>query len=794
MLQNYIKIALRNIRKDKVSAVINILGLSLGFACSLLILLFVHNELNVDKSFDHGDRIYRVTNDERPYKESGRYLATTGPPFAPTMEAEFPEVESAVRLRYTDDVVFKYGSHQMYENNVIYASENFFKLFSFPLAKGNPNLALSEPNSIVLTPQMAQKYFGDNDPIGEELLMNDEVSLKVTGVLQDAPQNTHLEFEFLVSFKTFKVPFGYPVTLDSWGWISFHSYVLLQTGADPSIVNDKLVDFSRRHVYGDRPVGSKYELQALEDIYFHSEGMMNSGEYTKGNLTYTYGLSFIAVLILLVAGFNFMNINTARSVKRAKEVGVRKVLGAGKSNLITQYFGEAIINSLISLGLAIVLFKLSKNALVNYLGWHFELNFNDYFILIPVLLGLAIILGILSSIYPALILSRFKPVSVLKGKVRSNGSEMSIRRILVVCQFAITVGLIVCSLVVSHQMDFIRNKNLGYDKEHLVSLQMRTDDFLQRYDLAQKILQQNPNVLNITAGDVMDGDYGSVPVTPAGADEGIAMHLIGGHWDYFTTLGIDFASGRDFSLQHPRDTAMGIIINEAAQRTFGWDDPIGQALQVNTDINGEVVGVVKDFHFQSLHDPIEPLVAVMPRTHMRNIILRISPTNQIDDLIASLQNDWKQIAPDLPFQFSFLDDQLNLDYEADLEFSKLVTFFGWIAIFIASLGLYGLIAIVTAYKTKEIGIRKTLGASVSNILLLLSRRFVLLVLIANLIALPVAWWVMNNWLQNFTYHTKIGIPILLSAIMISLFISIISLSYQVLKSALGNPVIALRDE
>ncbi len=794
MLKNYLKIALRNIKKDKVSSVINILGLSLGFACSLLILLFVYNELNVDKSFDHGDRIYRVTNDERSFRETGRYLATTGPPFAPTMATELPEVESAVRLRYTDDVVFKYDNHQMYENKVIYASEDFFKLFSFPFAKGNPDQALSEPNSIVLTPQMAQKYFGDKDPIGKELLMNDEVSLKVTGVLEEAPKNTHLDFDFLVSFKTFKVPFGYPVTLETWGWISFHTYVLLKEGVNPSIVNDKLLDFSKRHVYGDRPVGSTYELQALADIYFHSEGMMNAGEYKKGNLTYTYGLSFIAVLILLVAGFNFMNINTARSVKRAKEVGVRKVLGAGKRNLINQFLGEAIVYSLMSLGLAIVIFKFSKNALIDYLGWHLELNFNDYLVLGLVLLGLTILLGILSSIYPAFILSHFKPVNVLKGRIRSNGSEMNIRKILVVCQFAITVGLIVCSLVVSRQMDFIRNKNLGYDKEQLVSLQMRTDDFLQRYDLAKKILLQNPNVVGITAGDVMDGDYGSVPITPAGMDQGVAMHLIGGYWDYFTTLGIDLVEGRDFSAQHPRDTAIGIIINEAAQRTFGWDDPIGQALQVNTNINGEVVGVVKNFHFQSLHDPIEPLVVVVPRTHMRNVILRINPTNNIDGLIASLQNDWQEIAPDLPFQFSFLDDQLNLEYKADLQFSKLVTFFGWIAIFIASLGLYGLIAIVTAYKTKEIGIRKTLGASVSNILFMLSRRFVILILISNLIALPVAWWVMNNWLQNFAYHTNIGVPLLLSAILISLFIAILSLSYQVIKSALGNPVIALREE
>lgn len=794
MLKNYFKIAIRNIKRDKVSATINILGLSLGLASSLLILLFVYNDLNVDQSFEHGDRIYRVTNDERSFRESGRYLATTGPPFAPALAAELPEVESAVRLRYTDDVVFEYENNQMYEDKVIYASEDFFKLFTFPLAKGNQDQALSEPNSIVLTAQMAQKYFGDEDPLGKELLMNDEIALKVTGILENKLQNTHLDFDFLISFNTFKVPFGYPVTLDSWGWISFHSYVLLKDGVQPSTVNDKLVGFVKQHVYGDRPIGSKYELQALSDVYFHSDDMMNSGEYKKGNLTYTYGLSFIAFLILLVAGFNFMNINTARSVKRAKEVGVRKVLGAGKGSLISQFLGEAVVNSVISLGLALILFELSKDTLIQYLGWNLELNYGDYLILFPIILGVTLLLSVLSSIYPAFILSGFKPVSVFKGKVRFNNSGMNIRKVLVVCQFAITVGLIVCSLVVSQQMNFIRNKNLGYDKEQLVSLQMRTDDFLQRYSIAQKVLLQNPNVLGITAGDVMDGDYGSVPMTPAGTEQGIAMHMIGGYLDYFTTFGIEFAEGRDFSAQHPRDTATGVIINEAAQRTFGWDNPIGQALQVNSNINGEVIGVVKDFHFQSLHDPIEPLVVVVPRTHMRNIILRVNPTDNIDGLIASLQTDWQQIAPDLPFQFSFVDDQLNLEYNADLQFSKLVTFFGWIAIFIASLGLYGLIAIITAYKIKEIGIRKTLGASVSNILIMLSRNFLTLILIANLIALPIAWWFMKNWLQNFSYHTDISVPLLVTAILISLIIAISALSYQVIKSALGNPVQALREE
>ena len=794
MFQNYFKIAIRNLKRDKVSALINIFGLCIGFACSLLIILFVYHDLNIDNSFENKDRIYRVTNDERPFRETGRYLATTSPPFAPTLAAEYPEIEAAVRLRYTDDVVFKYENQQMYEDNVIYADKDFFKLFSFPLVQGDPGKALAEPNSIVLTPQMAQKYFGNSNPIGKQLLMNDEVSLMVTGILKDTPKRTHLDFDFLISFNTFKVPFGYPVTLESWGWISFHSYFLLKEGVDPIAFNSKLADFAKRHIYADRQVGATFELQRLSDIYFHSEDMMNTGEYKKGSLTYTYSLLFIAFLILVVAGFNFMNISTARSINRAKEVGVRKVLGAQKYSLITQFIGEALVNSLIGLMLAILVFEVCRNGLLNYLEWDSGFEYSDYLTLLPLLLGLAVLSGILSAIYPAFILSRFKPVTVLKGKIQTKGSEMNIRKALVVGQFAITVGLIICSLVVSRQMDFIHHKNLGYDKEQVVYLQMRTDDFLQRYRSAQKIFGQNPNVLGVTAGDVIDGDYGSVPMTPAGADEGVAMHMMGGYLDYFTTLGIDFVEGRDFSPQHPMDTATGIIINEAALRTFGWKEPIGQQLQVNTDINGEVIGVVKDFHFSSLHDPIEPLVVVVPRTHMRNIILRINPTKDVTQLIASLQNDWQQFAADIPFQFSFLDNDLNLQYEADRRFSKLIVFFSWIAIFIAGLGLFGLISIITAYRVKEIGIRKTLGASVTDIFVLFSKNFFFLIFLSNLIALPIAWWAMKNWLQNFSYHTEINAALFLTAILISLIIAITSLGYQVIKAAMGSPVDALRSE
>lgn len=794
MLRNYLKIGFRNLKKDRISAAINIIGLSLGFVSALVILLYVHRELQVDTSFEQGDQVYRLINDERPHNETGRLLATVGPPFAPTLAEEYAEVEKAVRLRYSDNVVFKAGEHQYYESDVIYADKDFFHLFSFPLAEGDPNSALAEPNSIVLTPEMAQKYFGEEDPIGQSILMDEETPLRVTGVMQENPQKTHLDFDFLISFETFRVPYGYPVTLESWGWISFHAYVLLKEGVDPLAFDQKLAEFAGRHMFNDRPVRASFHLQPLSDVYFHSQDMMNSGEHKHGSLTYTYGLLTIAFLILLVAGFNFMNISTARSIRRAGEVGMRKVLGARRGHLITQFISEALAISAISVLFALLLFELTRDPLFTYLNWQIDFSYQDYLILIPLLVGGTFMLGILSAIYPSVLLSSFKPLQVLKGKIKSSAVEMNIRKVLVILQFTITIGLIVASLLVSQQMEFIRNKDLGFDREQVISLQMRTDDFLERYQLGKQLFSRHPQVISVSAGDVINGDYGSVPITPAGAEEGIAMHWMGGYFDYCNTLGLELIEGRDFSYAHPIDTLTGIIINESAQRVFGWDEPLGKELQVNSNINGQVVGVVKDFHMHSLHDAIEPMVMTVPRTHMQNIILRLRSAEEVDELLVGLQEDWAQVAPDLPFQFSFLDDSINLQYESDRQFSRLITFFGGLAIFIAGLGLYGLIAIISSYRVKEIGIRKVLGASVMNIYVLLCRNFILMVIMANLIALPLAWWVINGWLDQFSYHTEPTYALFVWAILISLGIALASLSYQVVKTALANPIKAIRHE
>ncbi len=801
MLRNHLKITLRNLLRDKVSAFIHVFGFSIGLASVFFILQFVLKEWSADRFHDQADRIFRLTYDERAKLPAGRYLATTSPPMGPALAAEFAEVETAVRLRYTDQVVLEQGDKLFYEDRLVYADRDFFQLFTFPLQSGDPETALSAPNSVVLTPETAQKYFGTTrDIIGRSLLLDGETNLTVTGVLAEKPRNTHLVFDFLVSFSTFKVPAGYPVTLDSWGWISFHNYILLRDGVQPESVAAKLPAFFKAHVTPDRAARAELKLQSLEDIYFGSGQMMNTEYQEQGSRVYTNGLLAIAFLILSIAALNFMNISTGRAVRRAKEVGLRKVLGARKGVLIGQFLGEGALIALVSMVLGFGLYTGFQPAIARYLGWELHPGAGDFAVLLPALVVISLLAGLGASLYPALVLARFRAVLALKGVLKTGSQGLNVRRLLVVFQFLVTIGLITASLVVLRQMDYMGSKQLGYDREQVVSLQMRTDDFHQRYRLAQKILTQNPAVTGISAGDILDGDYGSVPMFPEGVDEhqATAMHIMGGYFDYFKTLGVQVLEGRDFSAGHPADTATAIILNESAVRSFGWkDNPIGKKIRVDQIKEGEVIGVVKDFHYKSLHDPIQPLVAFVPLTNMEHILLRVRP-GDIRKTILSLEKDWQEIAPDLPFRFSFLDETVRLRYQADERFSKLIFGFSMLAMLIAAMGLYGLLAITLQYRVREIGVRKVLGATVPGLVSLLSADFIKLVVAASGLAAPSAWYFMQNWLENFEYRIELTGWMYAAIVFIAggavLLVAGLTVGMQSLKAAMVNPVKHLRDE
>ncbi|MEZ5039429.1 MAG: ABC transporter permease [Saprospiraceae bacterium] len=795
MLKNYFKIAIRSLFKDKVIAAINILSLAIGFAGVIAIFFYVSNEMSIDRFHINGNRVFRLTYDETIKVADGRHLATTSPPMGPALVANYPQVEKAIRLRYTQDVVLSYKDQQNYEQNLVYADPAFFELFSFPLQKGNPTQALAAPNTIVLTPALAARYFGSEDPIGKSLVLDGETSLTVTGVLKEAPLRSHLDFDGLISFSTFKVPFGYPVNLQSWGWISFHTYLLLKDAASAPVVEAQLDQFLADNMSAQRAERATLHLQPLKDVYFHSGTMLNSNAHKNGSLVYTYGLSVLALLLLLVAGFNYMNISTARSIKRAKETGIRKVMGALRKTLFVQFVGEAMVVALCSLGLGLLLVEIFKGYIFTVLNLENQVTLGDYLFLLPLFIGMALLAGFLAGLYPASVLSRFRIIDVLKGQVKTGQGGLNIRKALIIAQFVVTAALISSSLVVTQQMQFIRNKALGFESEQLVSLTLQRSDFLERYPLAHQIFTQNPNVLQVSAGDIFDDNYGSVPIIPEGvnAEDAPAMNLMGGYFDYLSTLGVNFVEGRDFSSQHPGDTANSVIINEAAAKVFGWDNPLGKKLQISNIKEAEVIGVIEDFNYKSLHDPIGPLVLVVPETRMKHFILRIK-TDNLQQTIASLQEDWAKFASDSPFEFAFIDEQMNKVYQADNRFSGLINFFSMLTILLACLGLYGLMATMVQFRSREIGVRKVLGATVVQITTLLSRQFVLLLVLANGLAIPIAFIAMRSWLSNFAYHIDLNWTFFLLASVLTILLALFSILHQSLKAAWGDPVKSLREE
>ncbi len=797
MLKNYIKIALRNVRRHKVNSFINIFGLAIGLACSMLIFLFVRHEKSYDRFHEKADLIYRVTYEE-VNTPAQRHLATVSPPMAAALVETYPEIVHAVRLRVPDPQLFSRGEQQFHESDFFFADSSFFDVFSFPLAQGNPETALAATHSIVLTPETARKYFGNENPMGQVVTMNHERDLTVTGVLEPIPSHTHLPFDFLISFTTFEVPPGYPVTLESWGWISFHTYVVLTEEADAAVVEAKLPDFMRTHFDEERARNVRLRLQPVTDIYL---GQPKHPKIASGQVAYVYGLSGIAVLILLLACFNFMNLSTAHSMRRSKEVGVRKVLGASRSHLRRQFLGESVLIALLSLILALLLLDGLQEILNRVVGLEVALPPSDYPIMLLIFLGVALLVGMLGGSYPALVLSSFQPAGALKGQVPARLSGGTSRRTLIVLQFSIAIALIAGSIMVREQMKYVHSKELGFEKEQVIALHGPGLELLARYGALKEKLLQNPKVIRVTMNEKMfDGDQGSVPIYPEGSNdqEVYAMNIYNLHFDFLETLGIDVLEGRAPSEAFPSDSASAVMLNRTAAKIFaaavpGWDAPIDKRVRVSNIMEGRIIGIVEDFHFASLHTEIGPLVLYFSRTPTDKVFLRVHPGN-IPELLALLERDWKQIFPEHPFVFTFLDEYIHQLYLADQQFSRLVLVFSLLTIVIACLGLYGLVAFVTQLRTKEIGIRKVLGASVPGIIMLLSKRFLLYILVANLIAWPLAYFGVNQWLEGFAYRIDPGVGTFVLAGGLALLIALLTLSHQSIRAALADPVKALRYE
>ena len=794
MIKHYFKIALRNLGRHKLLSGINILGLATGIACCLLIALYVFHEKSYDRFHKNADRIVRATM-ELSFNGNVTKVAVTGTKVLPEFKRVFPEVEDGVRL-YPVTAIVKYGNNLFQEKKFVYADSTLLNIFSFPLLQGDPLKALDGPNQLIVTESTAKKYFGNENALGKVLRVNNDKDYVVTGVARDCPANSQIQFNVVASWSSLTDPV---FNEESWFDASHYTYLLLKKPGMHKALEAKINAYfkSQNKDYGVS--GKNYlsiPVQPLTDV--HLNAVVEGGLEPGGDYRYVYIFSIVALLILAIACANYVNLTTARAVERAREVGVRKVAGASRKQLFTQFIGESMLTVFAALLISLVLVRLFLPAFNMIAAKQLTL---DSLLSPAPLTALGIILfsiGFFGGLYPALVLSRFNPVKVLKGNIRTGSSGIRLRKSLIVVQFFISVVLIVSTLVIQGQLSFIQNKKLGYDNDHVVVL--RSDEsVLKKINTVKTELLNNPDILGVTTCNqtptFIPGKYNL-------SLDGKEMIIAGVRVDkdFIRTMGMNIKSGSDFTKAEEEaafaftDTIQRpVIINEAAVRSFGWtnDNAVGKIFRFQGR-NSIVKGVVGDFHYTSMHEAINPFIIFLSND-ISKILVKVSG-HELPRTLRYMQKKWSELAPHLPFEYEFLDDQFSKLYSAETRTGKIFYAFALMAIGLACLGLLGLVTFATHQRTKEIGIRKILGASVQGIIALLSKDFLKLVGIATLIAVPVAWWVMNKWLQDFAYRISIQWWVFLIAGCIAVFIAFVTISFQAIRAAVANPVKSLRTE
>jgi putative ABC transport system permease protein len=794
MITTSLRIALRHARKFKTYSLINIAGLALGFASSIAILHFVSGEFSYDDFHHRSDNVYRLnTVTETP---TGVQVQAAGTPLlAPTLMSDIPEVEAAVRLRHADDVLVEIGEKRFHETKVFYADSNFFKVLTFPLAQGNSNTALKEINTAVITTEFAKKYFGDQDPINKTIKV-DNILVQVSGVTLPAGKS-HFEFDILISFETFTPPKGASVSLASWAWTSFPTYVRLREGSDAANVEKKFPAFINKYRPAEDARKINYQLQPIKDVYLHSRNILErDGISTKGDYTYTIGLAAIAAVIMCIACFNFANISTALAIYRVKETGVKRSLGSSRSEIFFQFIFESIFNAAFSLLLGIIILQVGIPKLENLFGTVLSLTLTAHLKWFPLYIVLVLFIGCLGGLYPAIILSGLKPQLALKGKnaFYQGHGKPSFKKAIIVFQFFATAALIAASLSIKRQIDFVRSKDLGYNKEGIIVFHVPDEQMRKLYPSLRDKLSANATVLGVSASrDLFDGQQGITDVEEVGRSEDPHMiSMFRMYPNFVETMGMKIVMGRMF--KEPFVDSSSFILNEAAVKMFGWNkkDVIGKKLR-SYGQTGEVIGVVKDFHFSSLHSTIAPLIMLVPKTKIEYLYVRIAP-GDLSKTLPALESDWKVIAPHLPFDYILLDEHVGQMYRQDKRLSQLAFVFCGLSVFLACLGLYGIISLMAEARTKEIGIRKVLGASVSRITALLSGELMLLVLIAAMMALPTVYYFLDQWLSDFAYRIGVPIDILMLSVLLSSVLAGFTISFRSIKAARANPVDSIKNE
>jgi putative ABC transport system permease protein len=802
MIRNYFKIAVRNLLRYKAFSFINIFGLATGMACSLLIFLFVKDEISYDRFHKNAENIYRVVKDF--VNDDGSRLpdATTPPALSPAMQREIPEVAHTTRVfpNWGANFLIKYGDKKIMEEKLCRVDSSFFDVFTFPFIQGNAKDVFKDINSIVITESTAKRYFGNENPMGKTLQIAELGDMMVKGVLKDAPYNSHFHFDFLISTRKFSG------NIDAnWGWYNFYTYVKLKSPASVTSLNKKIQDLYKRNNEDGKNI---FYVQPLTGIHLSSN--LKWELEPNSDRLYVYVFTIIAIFIILIAGINYVNLSTAKASVRAKEVGVRKVAGAFRSSLVNQFLIESVITCLIAAALAVIIAQLLLPVVNNLTLKHLTV-IGNLSVLLYMIMG-ALFLGIVAGFFPAVYLSSFRPIHVLKGLKVSDKGTLNLRKALVIVQFTISTVLIIGALIISQQMHFIQSAKLGLNKDQVVVVKNAYYLSRSEADAFQNLALQIPGVKKIATSDgVVGGQNWTNGMRLKGSQNSQLINFLSVSYDFLDALGIQIKEGRSFSSNFASDTMSdgipkgpldqnigGTILNEAAVKDLGIPEPaVGKQVLWSNDGDTmyyvTVVGVAKDFHFTSFRNQIKPFAFVNIHQRFSNFTVKLS-TDNIKQTLGQLETTWKKLSGDRPFEYNFLDETYASLYQSEMRFQKVFISLVALGIIIACLGLFGLATFAAQQRIKEIGIRKVLGASVSNLIGLLSKDFLKLVIIALIVAIPIAWFAMNKWLQDFAYRINIQWWVFLIAAIITVLIAWITISAQAFKAAVANPVKSLRTE
>jgi putative ABC transport system permease protein len=804
MFKNCLKTTLRNMVRHKGYAFINIAGLALGMTCCILIMIWIQDELSYDKYHENHQQIYRVNRKFiKPDGSIDMYFDQTAYPIGPLLKNDFPEITDSVRLLPDQRALVCVGDRYFEEKHIYFAEPSIFSIFTIKMIKGNHKGALKNPYTAVITEEIARKYFGDKDPLGKSFSVdfdNTEKDIQITGVITSLPHRSHFFPDFLISFSTYEEYIRPYPGVKGWGNNQLYTYIMLEMNHDVKKLEKKLPDFLNRRFKKDASTFTGLGLQKLRDIHLYSQHLDSKIE-NSGDIKTVYIFSFIALLILTIACINYINLSTARSASRAKEVGMRKVIGAQRIHLFKQFIGESMLVAFIALIVSIIFVMLALPRFCNFLQRDISFNIFGNFYLIIGLIAISLLIGFISGFYPALIFSSFNPVEVFKRDIFKGIRRFSLRKVLVVFQFAVSIILIICVSIIINQLDFIQNKKLGFGAEHVVVLPSN-DYMIKNLGSIKSQLKQNPKVVSVSAneripsGRLCDNSFAYKYDKKNGFTKvGFRISSIQVDHDYIPTLGIQLVAGRNYSREIPSDAQEAFILNERAIKRLGWKSPqeaVGQLFGYGNR-RGRIVGVMKDFHFESLHFAISPIVLLISPYELVNISIRIQSLN-IPDTLNFLKEKWRKFRPNYPFTYYFVNERFQQLYSSEERIKIIINAFTLMAIFIACLGLFGLASFSAERRTKEIGIRKVIGASICHLIYLTAREFMLLISLASIIAWPVAYSVMREWLENFAYRADIGIGIFILSALIALGVGILIVSYQSIKVATTNPVDVLKHE